>query len=39
METGMGYYDRVMAYGLILLILVVLVVGVFTLVQQHEARP
>jgi ABC-type Fe3+ transport system permease subunit len=39
METGMGHYDRAMAYGMILLILVVLIVGVFTLVQQREARP
>ena len=38
METGMGHYDRAMAYGMILLILVVVVVGTFTLVQQREAR-
>jgi len=39
METGMGHYDRAMAYGMILLILVVFVVGTFTLVQQREVRP
>jgi tungstate transport system permease protein len=39
METGMGHYDRAMAYGMILLLLVVVVVGTFTLVQQREARP
>ena len=39
METGMGHYDRALAYGMILLLLVVVVVGTFTLVQQREAHP
>lgn len=36
METGMGHYDRAMAYGIVLLILVALVVGLLTWAQQRE---
>lgn len=38
METGMGHYDRAMAYGIVLLLLVALVVGLLTWAQQREAR-
>jgi tungstate transport system permease protein len=38
METGMGHYDRAMAYGLVLLLLVALVVGLLTWAQQRDAR-
>jgi tungstate transport system permease protein len=34
METGMGHYDRAMAYGIVLLLLVGLVVGLLTWAQQ-----
>ncbi len=37
METGMGHYDRAMAYGIVLLLLVALVVGLLTWAQQREA--
>ena len=37
METGMGHYDRAMAYGIILLLLVVVIVGLLTWLQQSEA--
>lgn len=37
METGMGHYDRAMAYGIILLALVIGIVGVFTWIQQRDA--
>ena len=36
METGMGHYDRAMAYGIVLLLLVALVVGLLTVAQQHD---
>ncbi len=38
METGMGHYDRAMAYGMVLLALVAAIVGILTWVQQREAR-
>jgi tungstate transport system permease protein len=38
METGMGHYDRALAYGLILLLLVIGIVGLLTWLQQREAR-
>lgn len=38
METGMGHYDRAMAYGIVLLLLVALVVGLLTWAQQREAH-
>ena len=38
METGMGHYDRAMAYGIVLLMLVALVVGLLTWVQQHDGH-
>jgi len=38
METGMGHYDRAMAYGIVLLLLVALVVGLLTWAQQHDER-
>jgi ABC-type tungstate transport system substrate-binding protein len=38
METGMGHYDRALAYGLILLLLVLTIVGLLTWLQQREAR-
>jgi tungstate transport system permease protein len=38
METGMGHYDRAMAYGIVLLLLVALVVGLLTWVQQTDGR-
>lgn len=37
METGMGNYDRAMAYGIVLLFLVGLVVGLLNWAQQHDA--
>ena len=37
METGMGHYDRAMAYGIILLLLVAVVVGLLTWFQQQDA--
>lgn len=37
METGMGHYDRAMAYGIVLLLLVALVVGLLTWLQQQDA--
>ena len=36
METGMGHYDRAMAYGIILLLLMALVVGLLTWAQQSD---
>jgi tungstate transport system permease protein len=36
METGMGHYDRAMAYGIILLLLVAGIVGFLTWAQQRE---
>lgn len=39
METGMGHYDRAMAYGLVLLLLVALVVGLLTWAQQRDTQP
>lgn len=38
METGMGHYDRAMAYGIVLLLLVGVVAGVLTWIQQRDAR-
>jgi len=38
METSMGHYDRALAYGLILLLLVLGVVALLTWLQQREAR-
>jgi len=38
METGMGHYDRAMAYGIVLLLLVALVVGLLTSAQQSDGR-
>lgn len=38
METGMGHYDRAMAYGIVLLLLVALVVGLLTWAQQKDAQ-
>ena len=38
METGMGHYDRAMALGIVLLLLVALVVGVLTWVQQRDGH-
>lgn len=35
METGMGNYERAMAYGIVLLLLVALVVGLLTWAQQR----
>jgi tungstate transport system permease protein len=37
METGMGHYDRAMAYGIVLLLLVGIVAGLLTWVQQRDA--
>lgn len=37
METGMGHYDRAMAYGIVLLLLVAGVAGLLTYVQQRDA--
>jgi len=36
METGMGHYDRAMAYGIVLLLLVGIVAGLLTWVQQRD---
>jgi ABC-type tungstate transport system substrate-binding protein len=36
METSLGRYDRALAFGFILLLLVALVVGVLTWLQQRE---
>ena len=38
METGMGHYDRAMAYGIVLLLLVGVVVGLLTWAQQSDDR-
>lgn len=38
METGMGHYDRAMAYGIVLLVLVALVVGLLTWAQQVDGH-
>ena len=38
METGMGRYDRAMAYGIVLLLLVALVVGLLTWAQQSDRQ-
>jgi tungstate transport system permease protein len=38
METGMGHYDRAMAYGIVLLLLVALVVGLLTWAQQSDRQ-
>jgi len=38
METGMGHYDRAMAYGIVLLLLVALVVGLLTWAQRSDGR-
>jgi tungstate transport system permease protein len=38
MEAGMGHYDRALAYGLILLLLVAAVVGLLTWAQQRGSR-
>jgi tungstate transport system permease protein len=38
METGMGHYDRAMAYGIVLLLLVALVVGPLTWLQRDHGR-
>jgi tungstate transport system permease protein len=37
-ETNMGHYDRAIAYGVILLLLVLVIVGLLTWLQQREAR-
>ena len=37
METGMGHYDRALAYSFILLFIVVVAFGCLTRVQQREA--
>ncbi len=34
----MGHYDRAMAYGIVLLLLVGLVVGLLTWVQQNDGH-
>jgi ABC-type Fe3+ transport system permease subunit len=39
METGMGHYDRALAYGFILLLIVGLFVALLTWLQQREAPP
>jgi len=36
METGMGNYDRAMAYGIVLRLLVALVVGLLSWAQQND---
>ena len=36
METGMGNYERAMAYGIVLLLLVGIVAGLLTWVQQRD---
>jgi tungstate transport system permease protein len=38
METGMGHYDRAMALGIVLLLLVALVVGLLTWAQQADGH-
>jgi tungstate transport system permease protein len=38
METGMGHYDRAMAYGIVLLLLVGLVVGLLTRAQHNDGH-
>lgn len=38
METGMGHYDRAMAYGLVLLGLVAAVAALLTWIQQRDAH-
>ena len=38
METGMGHYDRAMAYGIVLLLLVALFVALLTLAQPRDDR-
>ena len=38
METGMGHYERAMAYGIVLLLLVGLVVGLLTWAQQSDGH-
>src|SRR5262249_15822700 len=38
METGMGHYERAMAYGIVLLLLVALVVGLLTWAQQSDGH-
>jgi tungstate transport system permease protein len=38
METGMGHYERAMAYGIVLLLLVGGVAGLLTWVQQRDAH-
>lgn len=38
METGMGNYDRAIAYGIVLMLLVALIVGVLSFVQQRDVR-
>lgn len=38
METGMGHYDRALAYSFILLFIVVVAFGCLTRIQQREAR-
>jgi ABC-type tungstate transport system substrate-binding protein len=38
MEMGIGHYDRAMAYGIVLLLLVALVVGLLTWAQQSDGR-
>ena len=36
METGMGHYDRAMAYGIVLILLVGVIAAVLTWVQQRD---
>jgi ABC-type tungstate transport system substrate-binding protein len=36
METGMGHYDRAMAYGIVLILLVGAIAAVLTWVQQRD---
>ena len=38
METGMGHYDRAMALGIVLLLLVALVVGLLTWAQLTDGH-
>jgi tungstate transport system permease protein len=38
METGMGRYDRALAYGFILLLIVVVAFGCLNALQQRDAR-
>lgn len=35
-EMGMGHYDRAIAYGIVLLLVVALVVGLLTMAQQRD---